>query len=151
MRDVKRLADHERDRLADMKHALGSEHRSMDADHHGAAAGRHRDRIGHAAETARRQVGGGDDRMDARHLHRRRTIDAADRGARMGRTHEHGVNRARGPHVVAEAAEAAQQRVVFDASGPVLFLWSVHHVAGGANIHASSDWLSACGRGVDGI
>ncbi len=77
-------------------------------------------RIGHQhrdlrGRHARRQVVGGEHRMDARHRSRRHGVDRANPGVGVRAAHEAGMQRAGKLHVIDEATAACQQCRIFEA------------------------------------
>ena len=95
--------DHERDLLALEQHLLVGQHRLH-------VAGERR----HVVEIERLQVGGGQDRLDARHLERRGGVDPLDPRMAVGRADEVAEQHARQLDVVDIVALAAGEAGVLD-------------------------------------
>ena len=84
------VGDDERDRLADVADAVAREHRVRHRHDLGAVAHHQRERVDEPLD-----VGGGEDRPDARHPRRHARVDAGEPPVRVDAAHERGVQHLR--------------------------------------------------------
>ena len=106
---LQRVGDHDRDRIADMQHAVDRDRRPVRQVHRAAVAllvGRHRR---HRAEAVGVVVLAGQHRMHARHLQRGARVDALDVGMGVRRAHDRGVELIGKLEVVVVAPASHQQ------------------------------------------
>ncbi len=109
------LGDHRGYRVADMPHLVGRQHRVDRLQHRRAVAVVHDLARRHRDNTARREIGRGVNREDARHRACRRGVDTADYPVRMVAAHHHAIGLAGIADIVGVMALAAQQHGVFGA------------------------------------
>ena len=106
------VGDDDRDRVADMAHPVGRQHRMRRLDHRRAVLRMDEPAAGQPADAVGREVGGGVDGRDPGCRPRRRGVDAGDPGIRVRAAQDEGVELAGPVDVVGVGALPGQEAVI---------------------------------------